>query len=120
MLRRKKKFMIMAIGLSALFAMSCQKSSQESATAETATADTSSVASTDSVSAQNTLPREEKAAGWELLFDGTTLNGWAKMLEPRFHWSIVERRQWLHKMRWSRSDGRHRENRWFLDNHQAL
>ena len=39
MLRRKNTFMIMAIGLSALFAMSCQKSSQESGTTDTATAD---------------------------------------------------------------------------------
>ena len=44
MLNRKNTFMIMAIGLSALFAMSCQKSSQESAMAETETADTSNVA----------------------------------------------------------------------------
>ena len=43
MLRRKNTFMIMAIGLSALFAMSCQKSSQESGT-DTATADTASAA----------------------------------------------------------------------------
>ena len=40
MLKSKNTFMIMAIGLSAFFAMSCQKSSQESATTETETADT--------------------------------------------------------------------------------
>src|SRR6187549_140443 len=77
MLKRKNTFMIMAIGLCALFAMSCQKSSQESATTDKATADTSSTADA-SASAQNVLTDEEKAAGWELLFDGTTLNGWKR------------------------------------------
>ena len=43
MLNRKNTFMIMAVGLSALFAMSCQKASQESAMAETEAADSSSV-----------------------------------------------------------------------------
>jgi hypothetical protein len=51
MLKSKNTFMIVAIGLSALLAMSCQKSSQESATTETETADTSAVAG----STENTL-----------------------------------------------------------------
>ena len=59
MLKSKNTFMIMAIGLSALLAMSCQKSSQESATADTETADTSIAAS--SASGENTLTDRRKS-----------------------------------------------------------
>ncbi|MFC2166540.1 DUF1080 domain-containing protein [Acidobacteriota bacterium] len=41
----------------------------------------------------NTLTAEEKEAGWELLFDGTTFNGWRGVgLEniPEGHWTIED------------------------------
>ena len=41
----------------------------------------------------NTLTEEEKAAGWELLFDGKTFNGWRGIgLEniPEGHWTIED------------------------------
>lgn len=48
----------------ALIAFACQKQgAQETSTTE---------------AAPNTLTEEEKNSGWELLFDGTTLNGWKR------------------------------------------
>jgi hypothetical protein len=39
---------------------------------------------------QNTLSQQEKADGWELLFDGKTLNGWHSYLQksPGKDWSV--------------------------------
>lgn len=50
---------------------SCQKSGsqEESAASDTVATETPAV---------NTLTAEEKAAGWELLFDGSTLSGWKR------------------------------------------
>lgn len=57
----------------ALSLSSCQKSATQQ---EAATTDSSAIAST--MPSINTLTDEEKTAGWELLFDGSTLTGWKR------------------------------------------
>src|SRR5690349_17821511 len=45
----------------------------------------------DSPVAQNTLTASERAAGWRLLFDGKTFNGWRGLgydSVPTAHWKI--------------------------------
>src|SRR5688572_26416986 len=71
MLKRIKTFMMMAVALAGLMPMSCQKSTQD-----TTTNDSTTVATAEPPA--NVLTDEEKAAGWELLFDGNTLNGWKR------------------------------------------
>lgn len=63
-MKKLNLFHVLAL-LMAVVTFSCQKSEtkQESATAE---------------STPNVLTEEEKAAGWELLFDGATLDGWKR------------------------------------------
>ena len=58
--------------LSALVITSCQKAATSE---DTAAADS---AAAPAPAAPNTLTAEEQAAGWELLFDGRTLNGWKR------------------------------------------
>ena len=59
--------------LATLSLLSCQKKSSEQ---EAVTADTTATATT--TPSMNVLTDEEKAAGWELLFDGSTLTGWKR------------------------------------------
>lgn len=63
----------MVIGLAALSPIACQKKSTE----ESAPADTTAQTA-DTVATANALTEAEKSGGWELLFDGTTLNGWKR------------------------------------------
>jgi hypothetical protein len=60
----------MVFGLVALFTIGCQKSTQDTS------GDSTNVASAEA--APNTLTAAEQSEGWELLFDGSTLNGWKR------------------------------------------
>jgi len=55
-----------------------------SSAAETATQKNSSSGKAKSAAPANTLTPEEKAAGWKLLFDGETTNGWRGFRRDRF------------------------------------
>lgn len=55
-----------------LVLFSCQKSGSGEES------DTTAVADTPATPADNTLTEAESSAGWELLFDGRTLNGWKR------------------------------------------
>lgn len=70
---------ILLSGLLALAVLSCTKSETQEATSETEMV-------------PNTLTESEKAAGWELLFDGATLQGWKRYNHDTIGplWSVKE------------------------------
>ena len=78
----KRILSICTIAVVTAMSISCQKSGtqQEAAPAETA------------VVADNMLTEEEKAAGWDLLFDGSTLDGWKRFNHDTIGplWSVKE------------------------------
>lgn len=65
--------------ITTLFALSCQKSGSKQESDST-------------TAALNALSDTEKAAGWELLFDGSTLNGWKRYNHDTIGplWSVQE------------------------------
>lgn len=56
--------------------LACEKKSQDNTSSDTTANDNATVA--DTIAGLNELTDKEKADGWELLFDGTTLNGWKR------------------------------------------
>lgn len=69
-MQRNFSSLLLLVTLSTLFIGACQKSGSQQ---EAITSD--SIATEPAL---NTLSDAEKAAGWELLFDGQTLNGWKR------------------------------------------
>jgi hypothetical protein len=87
--KKTKILLLWAAGLIALSPMACQKSAQLQEGAVTTPVDTAAPATDPSL---NALTEEEKAAGWELLFDGSTLNGWKRYNHDTIGplWSVSE------------------------------
>ena len=73
--------------LAMLCMLSCQKSGSKQETSAT-TADTTAA----KVPVVNALSDEEKAGGWELLFDGSTLKGWKRYNQDTIGplWSVKD------------------------------
>lgn len=67
------KRILLPAALLAILSAACLSSCQKSGSQETTSVDTTAAAP-----APNTLTDAEKAAGWELLFDGSTLSGWKR------------------------------------------
>jgi hypothetical protein len=67
-----------SIIIAVLFLWSCQKPSQQQ--------------ETEIISVMNSLTEDEKLAGWEMLFDGSTLNGWKRFNQDTIGplWSVKE------------------------------
>jgi hypothetical protein len=77
--KKYPSFYIWVAILATLLPLSCQKSGSKQDTATTP-------------ALLNALTPEEKTAGWELLFDGTTLNGWKRYNRDTIGplWSVRE------------------------------
>jgi len=73
---KKLKLFHVLVLLMAIVTLSCQKSEKKEAVA----------------AAPNTLTEEEKSAGWQLLFDGATLDGWKRFNSDTIGplWSVKE------------------------------
>ena len=67
--------LITACAATVIFLFSCNKSGSTEGTANT---DTTAIGTVITPAEINTLTGAEKADGWELLFDGTSLDGWKR------------------------------------------
>lgn len=73
MIQKRSYSALLVIGVLTLIVLSCNNKSQDTSSASGDTLTTDSAAH-----AMNELTDAEKSDGWELLFDGTTLNGWKR------------------------------------------
>lgn len=74
---------LIALAVAGLALQSCSNSSKDSGT---------QASEASSAAAPNTLSEQEKADGWELLFDGKTLDGWKRFNRDTIGplWSVVD------------------------------
>ena len=80
------------VGLFALWGVAACQSSTSTADADEATETTTAVATAEGPS-DNTLTAQEKQAGWELLFDGTSVDRWRGAHQENFPesgWKVDE------------------------------
>ena len=71
------------LAFAATFLLSCGNSSQESAETETTETEAVNTASTEDQT-ENTLSSDEQQNGWELLFDGNSVDQWRGVHKENF------------------------------------